>query len=94
MDEYQAAKLAGSKIFKQAIEHINQHGWNHNSMEILLKASGYEKWPQPMAVLMFAELSNELGSETLTAFDKRATSKDEVTKLFSAVAKNLSTSSN
>ena len=94
MDEYQSAKLTGSQIFLKAIEEIKQRGWDHNSMEILLRASNYEKWPQPMAVLMFAELSNELGSETLTAFDKRVTNPDDVVKLFSKVAKSLSTSSN
>lgn len=94
MDEYQSAKLAGSKIFLKAIEEIKHSGWNHNSMEILLSASNYKKWPQPMAVLMFAELSNELGSETLSAFDKRVSAPDDVVKLFNNVAKSLSTSSN
>lgn len=92
MDEYQIAKIAGSQIFLKAIEEIEQNGWDHNSMEILLKSSNYEKWPQPMAVLMFAELSNELGSETLTNFDKRVGDKNEVIKLFQKVANSLSSS--
>lgn len=91
MDEYQSAKLDGGKIFRSAITHIKTHGWNHNTMEILLKVSNGKVWPQPMAVLMFSELGNVLGSKTLTQFDKSATTH-QVIELLNKVADQLTTS--
>lgn len=91
MDEYQLASIQGAAIFLRAIEYIKTHDWNHNTMEILLKASGSQVWPQPMAVLMFAELGNTLGKQTLTQFDKSAT-KSQVLKLLNQVVTQLTPS--
>jgi hypothetical protein len=90
MDKFQTHKLAGAHIFRGAVEYIKAHGWHHNSMDILLNVTPGQVWNQPMAVLMFSELSNELGSETLTAFDKRVEDQAEVIDLFNRVADNLS----
>lgn len=82
------AKLAGAKVFHDASKYISDHGWDHNSMDILLKVSGGKVWPQPMAVLMFSELEHALGSQTLTQFDQVASTK-EVVELFKKVIKGL-----
>jgi hypothetical protein len=91
MDEYSQAKQAGAEVFKRAIDYIKAHSWNHNSMEILLKASNGQVWPQPMAVLMFSELEYALGSQSLTQFDQTAT-EEEVIDLFNRVITQLTTS--
>ncbi len=91
MDEHKLAKLKGAKIFTQAVAYIKTHGWNHNSMEILLKVSRGQVWPQPMAVLMFSELEHALGTKTLTQFDL-SVSSDDVIKLFRRVSNQLTTS--
>jgi hypothetical protein len=91
MDEFELAKRAGAEVFKRAIAHINENGWNHNSMEILLQVSDHKVWPQPMAVIMFSELGHALGSKTLTQFDMTATLK-EATALFQSVIDQLTTS--
>lgn len=88
MDEYKLAKKDGAQIFRLAIYHLESHGWNHNSMEILLKVSEGKVWPQPMAVLMFSEMGHALGSKTLTQFDQTATT-DEVINLFQKVINGL-----
>lgn len=92
MDDLIKHKLAGAEIFHMAAQYIVDHDWNHNSMDILLRVTPGKIWSQPMAVLMFSELSNELGAETLTAFDKRVTDKVEVINLFNRVASGLSSS--
>ncbi len=92
MDEFTLAKQAGARIFRAGIEYIQTHGWSHNSMGILLSASGDNPWPQPMAVLMFSELSNQLKGKTLTQFDQKTHSKDDVIKLFERVAGALENS--
>lgn len=89
MDEFSAHKQAGAVIFRKAIEHIKQHGWNHNTMDILLAVSRGQVWQQPMAVLMFSELSNELDSRTLTQFDKQTHNVQEVIDLLTRVATAL-----
>lgn len=89
MDEYQQAKLEGVEIFRRAIKYIEKYGWNHNSMDILLAVSKGERWPQPMAVLMFSELSDALGPETLSQFDHRVSDPQVVTQLFERVATGL-----
>lgn len=94
MDEYQSAKLAGAQIFRQAIVHIKQHGWQHNSMEILLSVSNGERWAQPMAVLMFSALSDALGHETLTQFDTRVTDPESAIQLFESATAQLESSYN
>lgn len=89
MDEYQQSKLAGARIFRQAIKHIQDRGWDHNSMEILLAVTPGQRWPQPMAVLMFSELSHALGHETLSKFDSRVNDPQVVIHLFATVAEGL-----
>jgi hypothetical protein len=91
MDEYSQAKQAGAEVFKRAIDYIKTHNWNHDSMEILLKVSNGQIWPQPMAVLMFSELEHALGGKTLTQFDKGAT-QQEALDLFQKVVEHLTTS--
>jgi hypothetical protein len=91
MDEFSQAKRDGAAVFKRALDYIKEHGWKHNSMEILLKVSNYKVWPQPMAVLMFSELGHALGSKTLTQFDQVA-SQQEVVGLFQKVVEQLTTS--
>jgi hypothetical protein len=90
MDEFTQAKQDGAAVFKRALDYINEHGWNHNSMEILLTVSDHKKWPQPMAVLMFSELGHALGSKTLTQFDQVA-SQQEAVELFQKVIRGLET---
>ncbi len=89
MDTYKSSQLAGAKIFRLAVEHIQKYGWDHNSMDILLAVTPGKRWLQPMAVFMFSELSNQLGSETLTQFDQRIKDQATVIKLFEQVATNL-----
>jgi hypothetical protein len=89
MDEYQSVKLEGAKIFRLAVEHINQHGWDHNSMNILLAVTPGERWPQPMAVLMFSELEHQLGGLTLSQFDRQTQDPRDITDLFNLVADSL-----
>lgn len=89
MDEYLQARLAGAQIFRLAIAHIQAHGWHHNSMDILLAVSGGQRWPQPMAVLMFSELSHALGDESLTQFDHRVSDPQTVIELFTKVERGL-----
>jgi hypothetical protein len=92
MDDFANHKLTGAQIFRSAANQIKSSGWSRNSMDILLSVTPGKIWRQPMAVLMFSELSNELGSETLTAFDRRVSDPSEVIDLFNRVADNLSSS--
>ena len=89
MYEYKTQKLDGAKIFKLAIEKIKKDGWNHNSMDILLSVTPGSVWPQPMAIMMYIELTNVLGEESLTAFDHRVKSKKEVIQLFQKVIDSI-----
>lgn len=89
MDEYQLAKIAGAKIFRLAIQSINEYGWDHNSMDVLLSVTPGQVWTQPMAVLMYSELESELGSLSLTEFDKQVQDQQEVINLFTQVAESL-----
>lgn len=82
-------RLAGAQIFRDAIKYIQQNGWHHNSMDILLAVSSGGVWPQPMAVYMFSELSSELGSDTLSDFDRKTTDQNMVITLFTKIATNL-----
>jgi len=93
MDEFTVAKRAGAQIFRDAIKHIQTHGWHADSMAILLKVSDCKRWTQPMAVLMFSELSDQLKGKTLTQFDQKTHNQDDVTELFKRVADTLSTPS-
>ena len=93
MDELQSSRQAGAIIFRSAAQYIKKHGWDHNSMNILLAATPGQKWPQPTAVLMFSELESALGGRTLTQFDSQVQDKDEVIVLFEAVADQLSQTS-
>lgn len=90
MDEYQSAKLEGAQIFRDAIKYIAKHGWDHNSMDILLAVTPGQRWPQPMAVFMFSALSDALGHETLSQFDQRVYDPQVVIQLFERVITELS----
>lgn len=86
MDEFNLARKSGAHIFRLAAKMINTHGWHGSSMDILLSVTPGHRWPQPMAVLMYSELSNALGPLTLTQFDRAVKGKAQVIELFEKVA--------
>lgn len=90
MDEYGQARLDGAKIFRAGVKYIEVHGWDHNTMDILLAVTPGKRWPQPMAVLMFSELENALEGQTLTNFDLHVPDEQGVIDLFNLVADSLS----
>jgi hypothetical protein len=79
-----------SKIFRDAAMHIQKHGWQENDtcMNVLLTVHP-ERWHPDMAVLMFATLSHELGSRTLSQFDRQIKDASNVVELFERVAESL-----
>ncbi len=82
-------KEKAAQIFQAAISHLKHYDWQGKTMDLLLSVTPNQIWPQPIAVLMFSALYNALEDQTLSQFDKKIKSKQDVINLFEKVIQEL-----
>lgn len=81
------------QILQSASQYIKDHGWSGNLLQVLQAVHTTERWDQDLAVTIYAAITYELGSETLTQFESRVTSPQEFIDLLERTIAQLSQTS-